>query len=111
MQNEEVRMLNEHHVVLTSTFRLLHSAFLYTFAFAADQNARHALRGIARFVQRRVRTMPLSMVGIVPGRASFAAIALTTIRAMQNDLVRPRSPILVNIKFDRLRSSGCGLGD
>src|SRR5437899_3282730 len=45
-------------------------------AFRPDQNSRHVVRDVARFCQRRVRSMPFRMTGVVPGGAPLAMIAL-----------------------------------
>jgi hypothetical protein len=52
-------------------------ASLNALTFTADQHTGHALRSLASFGQRGIRTVPARVVGVMSGGAPFAVIALS----------------------------------
>src|SRR5439155_25207666 len=81
-------LLHSDFCILTSAISLMQSAILDALALAADQHAWHMLRGLPRFAEGGIRSVPASVVGVVSRRTSFAVIALSASRTMQHDLVR-----------------------
>ena len=59
-----------------------------TLALASNQNTLHVMCHLPRFHQGGVRSMPLRMIGIMPRWAALPVIALSTSRAVQDNLVR-----------------------
>ena len=77
----------------------IHESYLHALAFAADEHVREGVGNFARLGEGGIRTVPARVVGIVPGGASFAVVALATCGAVHNNFVRPRQPVFINIKL------------
>jgi hypothetical protein len=67
--------------------------------------------GFAGLGERSVWAVPFGVVDVVAGGASFAVAALATVGAMQHDLVRASSPVLVNEKCRRVGGGSGRLRD
>src|SRR5438445_1132150 len=91
--------LQSNFCTLPSDFCNLISTILDALALAADQHAWHMLRGLARFAEGGIRSVPASVVGVVSRRTSFAVIALSASRTVQHDFVWSGQPVLINVEL------------
>src|SRR5580693_8938226 len=76
---------------------------LNALALAANEYAGHAMCSLAPLHQRRVRSVPARVVGVMPCGTALALIALATGSAVQHDFMRTGCPVFVDIELRCLR--------